>query len=456
MLERNARKMKWVILLLTIIALPLLTQWLRGNEKSSHRVSALLGFLPFVYAPWHLTVAPISWANWPGYVRGVELSALDVVALAIILSRTHKNYSLPFKWQMVFYFVVVLTVVPLANLWTAAAFYPWQLLRMFVVFQAIALVATDEKHRNAVVTGLILGLTFQAGLAGYDRMLGRAQSGGSLGHQNLLGSFNHLVMLPSLAMFLAGYRVKWALIGMLAGAAALVFGASRGSIALAGVGVFVVILLSVFKKSTGRKMGMAGMAFLLVAAAAPFAASSLSARFGGAEVDFAVDSDREREAFERAASAMISDHPFGVGPNNYVVVANSDGYSARAGVSWTTGNRGAHVHNSYFLVAAETGYLGLIGVLAILASIIFLALRTAFKNRDAPGADLALGLGVGLFILCVHFMFEWGVVTANVQYMLAINAGLIAGLAQRLKVSKRRKVRRASSSAQPEIAVPVA
>ena len=77
----------------------------------------------------------------------------------------------------------------------------------------------------------------------------------------------------------------------------------------------------------------------------------------------------------RAARMIIADHPFGVGPNQYLVVANIGGYSSRAGVAWNYANRSAPVHNSYYFITAELGFLGLIGMITILLSMIWTGLR---------------------------------------------------------------------------------
>ena len=45
-------------------------------------------------------------------------------------------------------------------------------------------------------------------------------------------------------------------------------------------------------------------------------------------------SDTERTAMKQAAKMIIADHPIGLGANQYVVVTNTGGYSARAGVAW--------------------------------------------------------------------------------------------------------------------------
>ena len=72
-------------------------------------------------------------------------------------------------------------------------------------------------------------------------------------------------------------------------------------------------------------------------------------------------STEAREGMKAAARLIISDFPLGIGANRYVVVANVGGYSERGGLLWDAGSRGAPVHNSYYFVTAEMGWLGLAG-----------------------------------------------------------------------------------------------
>ena len=53
----------------------------------------------------------------------------------------------------------------------------------------------------------------------------------------------------------------------------------------------------------------------------------------------------ERAAFIRAATMMLSDHPFGVGANQFAEVAIIDGYYQKAGVAPNRGSMTAQVHN---------------------------------------------------------------------------------------------------------------
>src|SRR6185312_5281448 len=93
-----------------------------------------------------------------------------------------------------------------------------------------------------------------------------------------------------------------------------------------------------------------------------------------------------------AASMIIADHPFGVGANQYVIIANTGGYSERAGVPWNEANLRAPVHDSYYLVTAELGYLGLAGMLAMLGSFIALGFNLLRRSASEECSVLVPGL----------------------------------------------------------------
>ena len=160
---------------------------------------------------------------------------------------------------------------------------------------------------------------------------------------------------------------------VLAGVVVDVLTGSRATIGLACCALVVLFMLSALRHWTSRKALVALMSVILIAVLAPLALSYVQQR-GSAEIE---SSDIERDAFIAAATAMISRHPFGVGANNYVVVANVEGFNAAANVPW----EGWHsiVHNVYLLVAAETGWFGLFTFLFLLDSIYdcCLALRLA-------------------------------------------------------------------------------
>lgn len=441
--------MKWVFLVLVLVAAPTLAAWLKTKPRAAPIIWGLLGFLPFVLGPWHLIVAPYSTAGWPGYVKGWEVSLLDAVAIGIIFGTGDRWPKPTLVLPFLAYIFAVLIAVYQAEFGKLAFSYVFQLIRVIIVFLAVGRVVVSERGEKAVLTGLVLGLGVQAIYAIVARAGGALQTGGSLGHQNLLGFVSHLVLMPAFALFLAGRWQRIAITGILCGLIVVILTASRATIAFSAVGLGLTLLLSMAFHFNGRKAVLGAVGVVLLAASYPLAQASLDRRFEIQNMKF-FDEDKEREAFVRAARAMIDDHPMGVGPNHYVVTANTQGYSSRAGVNWRSASRGTNVHNSYLLVAAETGYFGLFAMVLLLGSALWYALSTAYQYRRHCGSEVLIGLGCGVLAMSIHGFYEWMFVIYPTQYVLASSLGLIAGLRSRyLRASTKAPTRHARSDSVP-------
>jgi O-Antigen ligase len=421
---------KWAALIVVLTAIAPLSWWLRQNPREIPKLLMLLGFLPFGTGVFHLYMATISWAEWPGYVKGAEVSLLDALALAVYLSFPGTRHPLPFRFSMALYFLAVLLSLFQTQVPMATFFYAWQLARMFLVYAAVTRAcAADPRAAPAFLKGMVLGLFMEAGVASWERIaLGVVQTGGTTGHQNLLGLMSHFVAFPSFALLLASQAGWQPLAGTLAGLAVQVMTTSRATLGLGGLGYAVVFVLSALRGWTTRKTLVLLLGAAAIAMLAPAVQSSFDRRFaaeGSSDYD-------ERGALEKAAAMVLSDYPLGVGANLYVIVANTQGYNSTAGVAPTTGSGSANVHNVYWLVAAETGYVGLITFVLFLLRPMMVAFLCGLRHRGDPRGDLLLGLGVALLVVYVHSFFEWIFVTFHAQYMLAMEFGLVAGLAQQL------------------------
>jgi O-antigen ligase len=393
-----------------------------------------------------LDIALINWSGWPGFVKGALFSALDAAALAIWLSQSRSCGPLPFRLPLLLYFGAMVLSVLHAEIPTAALFYPWQLLRMFLIYLVVVRAASDRSAIQPLLVGLALGLCLEAGTALYQRIvLVDLQPNGTFSHQNTLGMVSNLVMLPLFALFLSG-RTGWiGPIGTLAGCIASVLTTSRATVAFGAVGMSLLFLLSLARERTPRKVGIGVAGALVLAILVPVAIASFAERFTAAPL-VAGDYD-ERAAFIEAASSMLDDHPFGVGANNFVHMANVGGYYDRAKISWVAANRQAHVHNTYWLTAAEAGYPGLAALLFLMFLSVKAALACGWRHREDRRGDLLLGLGASLIVVYVHCYYEWIFYNSSVQYVFVYILGLTAGLAQQLGYWRK---------AEDEVAVPTA
>lgn len=445
--------MKWVGFILSLACVLPFAAWLRRNPKHAGLVWFVFGFLPFGLAALpQLDIALIDWKGWPGYVKGALFSATDALALAAYFAMPKTRRPPPFLIPMLIYFTVVLLSALQAEVWMAALFYPWQLLRMFLVYLVVARACEDEAAVLPLLAGLAVGLCFQAGLAVFQRYgLGLLQVHGSFAHQNLLGLVANMVTLPVFALLLSRRAGWWAFAAPLAGCVIAVLTTSRATLGLTAMGMTLVFYVSLTRLLTGRKaaFGLAGAA--LIAVLSPIAIYSFEARFAVYPLDASYD---ERAAFVDAARMIVEDHPLGIGANNYVVVANVGGYLQRAAVIPSESSRSAHVHNIYWLTAAELGYVGVAALVLLLVRPLAAALACGWRARNDWRGDLLLGLGISLLIVYVHSWYEWIFFTAPVQYIFAMTLGLVAGLTEQLGYRSRSKA--AIPAAEPAAATAAA
>lgn len=424
--------MKWLGLMSLLVAIVPLSGWLRGHPREAPKLWMLMGFLPFALSFTHLNMALISWVDWPGYVKGAEFSVMDGLAIALYLSFPRAPGPLPFRLSMVLYFLATVFSAFQAQEPTAVLFYSWQLARMFLVYATVARGCADARVPLAILKGMTAGLCVELVVMTWQRFgLGMLQATGTMDHQNILAMITHFVALPVFAVMLSG-EAGWLLIAAAPIAIAVyVLTTSRGALGFSVLGYGTIFVLSSLRKWTTRKRTVLVTSILAGLLIIPVAVSSFDRRFADQAEIVSSDYD-ERAAFEKSATLMLSDNPLGQGANHYVLAANLGGYNNRAGVIPVIGSESANVHNVYFLVAAETGYPGLITFVIMMLRPLVVALLCGWSNRSDRRGDVLIGLGVTLLIVYVHGFFEWIFVLLETQYMFAMDVGLVAGLATQL------------------------
>jgi len=414
--------------------------WLRGNPRHIPKIWMLVGFLLLEHGPLHTYMAMYSWAGlWPGYVQGAEISLVDLILLAIYLSLPRRTNSLPFLFPMAFYFFTALLSVFQASVPTAALFYCVQLARIFFVYAVVTKACADERVVPSLLKGLAVGMFVVAGQAVWERfVLGVLQTPGGFGHQNFVGMVSHFIVYPFFALLLAGERGFFAYAVSFTGALIAVLTTSRATLGFAGMGYVMMFMLSAFRGWTARKTKVMAVGAIAVALLSPLVVVSFEKRFSSNAETSYLEPDEVRVALEKAAQMILSDHPMGVGVNHYVQAANIYGYNQRAGLDWTSS--GAYVHNVYWLVAAETGYIGFVAFVILLFPPLIVAFSCGWRNRKDRRGDLLLGLGVGLLTVYLHSFYEWIFITFQAQYLFAATIGMVAGVAQQLGYWRRTQI----------------
>jgi O-antigen ligase len=439
---------KWIYILAVILGTPVLGAYLKAHPRHLAHAAFATGVLMFVAMP-NFWVAPIPWPGWPGPVQGLELSFVDGISIAIIMatSRIRTPVSMKIAFAIVCLAALVSTFAGYQIM--PAIFYDWQLFRAVLLFVAmVRLCGTVERAPVALLGGLGVGLAYEAILAIQQYIGGADRPGGNLGHSNFLGFCTYFVVFPVFALLLGSRRTLWPTAVLLCGLLIAVIGGSRATMGMFGIGVILTILFSMQRRPTSRKWAFAGGAMLLLLVTAPVMVWAIDRR----SEEQRISSDLERESMKLAARMIIADHPLGVGPNQYVVTANTGGYSARAGVPWNYTSRSAPVHNTYYLVTAEFGFLGLIGLVALLATFLFYGFRVLRLPSDDPNSELIAGLLAAVVASCVHLYYEWIFMTFTLHYLFAIGTGMMVGIGVRMKMGAKVRLPRTSAlTAVPQL-----
>ena len=429
--------MTFVVLAMAILAVFPLSLILKSGDQFTGLFWTVFGALPFLanVLP-AFDIGIISWAGeWVGFVYGLEVTVVDFFAVAALLSFSGQRGPVPLwcKLPVLIYIGAAALSMFQAVHPLAAFFGVWQFMRMFIVMIAVTLLCIETNRSMHILTGMALGMGCHLLAVLYQRYgLGLTQAHGLFIHQNTLGMAAHVVLFPFLALLLHAFPgLRKQLFATLGTLLVVLFTASRAAVGLSAFGVMTLYAVLALAGLTGRKMLFATLAVAGLALIAPIAISAFDNRFEAAPLREA-EYD-ERAAFNQAATLILEDHPWGIGVNHYVKVARDEGYSERAGVAAAAGNRRNIVHNAYLMVAAESGYLGLVAFCVMLAVPLVTALSMGWRFRAMAEGSLLTGLGVTLLMIYLHSFFEWVLFAKEVQYLLFMTMGMIFGVTLRLR-----------------------
>jgi len=414
--------MRFVALAIILASLPIFIGLLREHPHRRGWAMMAIGFLLFCGNDLRVNASIIGWPLWNGISKGIDVSFVDTLAIALLVTRRRLPGRMPF-WGVLGFYGFALFLSLLASTVPMASFFMcWQFCRMALLFAAAVGEFQRDDMRKGLLTGLSLGLMLQAVYVIQQKAHGVVQATGTMSHQNVLGMMTELALLPLMAALLTGDRRKVLVAGIVAALIVIAGGGSRGAMSIAGGGAVLLMILSLCQRVTPIKLKVVGFAVLALVVAAPLAMITLKDRFGSTSI---TTQDDQRPAFERAARAMAADHPFGVGANMYVPTANTKGYADRAGVAWNFANRSAPVHNAYLLSRAEAGWLGELALILMLVVPLIRGLRLAFTSR-AVGREFILGSVVALGVNVIHNNFEFAGLEYNPFMLLAVNIAIIA------------------------------
>lgn len=396
--------------------------------------------------------------------KGAGINLADVLVLMLLLLflakwATRKTKIQFFPWVTVP--VVMWLILSSFSLLTARdeQLVIIQLINMFKLLLLCWVVANSVVHEadiTFVIVGLLLAAVFQAGVGAYqgitghpvglgflsesssvfqqklgDRLVNRVQ--GTMGHPNSYALY--LTTVIPFALGLIFSKVKTSLKILLAMTLGLVILALIYSLSRSSWIDFLLIVSIVLMLAVHRKLISLGVAFLIAGIVCSILLGLVL--FGTDLILSRLTSDDQGSAYGRitlaqTALSIIKDHPWvGVGLNNYMLV--SPQYDSRAyspGIAFV-------VHNVYLLIAAETGVIGLMAFLGLLAVLMMQSWRIISHTPNAIMWIAGIGTFCALVSITVFSIADYSLLGASqITTQFGLLAGLAGSLSQRLNPRK--------------------
>jgi O-antigen ligase len=426
--------MGFVLLIIGLAGVIPLATKLRESSKNVEWLWFSIGFGLFLYPAipqFGIMISGI--AMWPGHTKGFEISVVDLLVAAYLVSirKLPVTSKLPFTFGMKLFFSTVLFACLLMSRGTIGYYYCFQLIRMYLLFKAVGRACQEETNFNSLLKGLSYGTFLEIAFVLYEKfVLHIAQPSGTFGHQNVLGLVNNMLLVILIVPLFSQRATKFGIIVVLSSLVIPALIASRATAVLGMSAVIVSYLLSLSRRASAHKIKIGIFGAIGIAILVPVALASFQGRFKGDNYDVLSEKEGydEREAYKKAASLMIADHPMGVGPNYFVSMGNSDGYYVAGGVQPTLASRMGSVHNIFYIITAEDGWLGLAALVIMFSVPVFKGYRASRILRGTIDGEYVGAMTVALVFCYLHSTYEWMLVTADPEYMLALVLGLLAAL----------------------------
>ena len=434
--------MRYLGIILVLCSFPMFLSVLRSGPTAQRWAIMALGALPVIGVALNVDAAFVNWATWPGHTKGIIVSLTDTLALAICVKFCSRQKNPLLLWIWVFYILSNLPGLFLGSLFSPALFFLVSLIKAAIYFLACYYVFC-RGGLSLFVSGLCAAVLANSSTTIMHFLQGQAQPAGLVGHRNHAGMINNLA-IPILLVVGSLPRIKVLplLTVCLAGIAA-VLSSSRAVLILFGFTVYLTLIFALFVKPSKQFKIILTVCVFVSFVAIPISIHKISQRSEDGEI--VLSKDPERLAFERAAHMMNKDYPWGIGLNQYAVLANTGGYSAAAGVAWTTSAKSATVHNSFVLVRTEGGPIALVGMLALFLTTIAISASVMWRRRNNSARIFAVPALVATLVLSIHLSFEWVFVSITTLYGFAS----ITALAAYAIEASRRKVAQQKRSLAP-------
>lgn len=390
---------KWIAFFGALfVGVPLLKTALARDPRA--RALAITFVCFDLFNPMHINV--ISQENYRGDSRGIEITTVDLVLLAIRLAlpRTRAKPATRHVFVRSFFYLCVLLSFKDTPDVLKSTFSLWKLTRMYFAFDTMALAFLDVQLVAAATRGLAFGVLWQGWLVLWQKYVQHAvRTMGSMPHPNSLAMIVNLIAPTAFALWLSGRARPYAPLVVGCAGISTIASLSRGGMMMFVLATVLGAIIAFARGFEAHKLKIIGTLFFAAVLVLARSIDTIIERFTTAPKE----SEQARILFNRAAKMMADEHPFGVGINMYSYVLDHGGYADRLNIE--PGDRNGIAHHIYWLTAAELGYIGAIAYVLVVASVMISTIRLAM--RGGLRGDLGVGFTLGLTTMTLQGTAEW-------------------------------------------------
>ncbi len=404
-----------------------------------------------------------------GTTRGVEVTALDGIALCLVVASVlvPRYKTLPrIYWPGALGFMLLYAAYGLGSVLTSepkmfGAFELTKVLRGILFFMAAALFVRTRREVFILVLGLTCAVSLQGAMALKQRYIeGIYRVGGSVEDPNSLSMYICMVS-PMLVAAAASDFPRWlrwfCWVGCGAAGLAVLLTISR-----AGIPIFAMVMLGttafcVSWKPTVQKAVVSLVISILVFAALVKAWDMVGARFAQAtfEEEYLDDQAEGRGVYIRWAKAILKDHPSGVGLGNWSwwvskvygpdagfrYISYDDPRYSPEEIDVASAAYAAPAHNLFVLTVGEMGWAGLFIFALIWLRLFWMGFFFLWSRSSDPMRRLGIGLFFAMGGVFLQSITEWTYRQTPIFITYHVLAGTLASLHfhKRLEARKQRE-----------------
>lgn len=367
---------------------------------------------------WGLTLAPFLYR---GHARGYHFYFIILPAIALIFAKVFTRWREvklvpPGMWL---FYLFCLS----ASLSMVTAEYPTYVIMAALKTVELALVATaaynfirSNRDLKFLINCMAWTMAWQFIVALKMKYVNHIyQVYGTFEHQNSLSTFTTMIGLVFLGAALAPKEEKsnWFLWVYIFCAFIVQSALSRGSLFTFALGTVIVVGLSIIDRVTKRRiyvlLGLTAVAVIGLA----FTMDTIVSRFKD-DKQYNEESEHTREMLNAASRAMVHDHPFGVGWNNYGKMINHPYHYGDQIDAWQkrwnnqvdpTYQKGIS-ESLYYLILAENGYLSFVLFVAFYLLFLWMNLRAAWTFRSTMIGGFSIGMFAGCAMIYLQSTLE--------------------------------------------------